>query len=78
MKDLSTQTQERSNLNGYMMQQTIHMKYRSLFGFYKKTATNFKSVVCLMRSALLSRKKCVILMQAQSFYTDPGENLFDT
>ena len=26
-----------------------------------KTATNFKSVVCLIRSVLLSRKKCVIL-----------------
>ena len=73
MKDLSTQTQERNNLNGYMMQQTIYMKCRSLFGFYQKTA----SVVCLIRSSLLSRKECVILLQAQSFYTDPGENLLD-
>ena len=75
MKDLSTQTQERSNLNGYMMQQTIHMKCCSVFGFYLKTATNFKSAVCVIWSALLSCKKCVILLQAQSFFTDPGENL---
>ena len=31
-----------------------------LIWFLLKTATNFKSVVCLIRSTLLSRKKCVI------------------
>ena len=39
-------------------QQTIHMKCCPYL--VSKTATNFKSVVCLVRSALLSRKKFVI------------------
>ena len=44
----------------------------------KRQQQTLKSVVCLIRSALLFRKKCVILLQAQSFYTDQGEKLLDT